>query len=79
MNITLITLNSGDVEGHRAGCQDVARKMKSFRGTTDWTFEVNTKHEAFLNYNSDFLDEGTEEADCYQISWLPCANALPAN
>jgi hypothetical protein len=80
-SITLINKNDGSVEGHKAGCADIKRQghKDHARFGDAWTLEVESKREAFLDYNADFLDEGQAEDEVYQIRWLPCANHVPAD
>ena len=83
MKISLITMTGGptDVEGHRAGCADVAKKLRTKgakNGNTVWTFEVNSEREAFLAYNEDFINEADgDESNSWVITWFPCCSELP--
>lgn len=70
--VTLINMADGSVQGHRAGCADIARGKG--HADTPWTLEVTTKAEAREAYNGDF----DEEIDgWYDIDWLPCAQFVP--
>lgn len=73
--ITLINLTDGTVDGHAAGCADIKRRTRN-HADEPWTFAVATKHDAWLEYNTDFLAEG-EESGQYDINWLPCAKHVP--
>lgn len=77
-DITLVNMTDGSVQGHRAGCADLTRKGrgKVRQANEPWTFSVADKHEAWAEYNSDFLAEGPESGN-YQIDWLPCAGDVP--
>lgn len=72
----LITINGNgqgeyDVAAHRAGCQDVAKAIKGH----DWfEDEAESKRELWLNYNSDFLAEGS---GAWAIHFYPCTKGLP--
>lgn len=85
--IALVNMWDGSVQGHKAGCADLKRKAH-LHGDEPWTFEVASKNEAWLNYNSDFLPECYDHSECdeansrcanaYDIHWLPCADHVPA-
>lgn len=79
---TIITRGDGTVEGHRAGCRDIARSITSdgmFGDDSPWTEEFTSKRDAFLAYNADFIAEADgDESNTYEIRWLPCADFLPA-
>jgi hypothetical protein len=75
-SITLVTDSYGSVHGHKAGCADIAKQVKKQHMSLEestWTFDVDTKHEAWVNYNSDFLGEGS---GAYDIEWKACANHI---
>jgi hypothetical protein len=93
--VVLRNMTDGSVEGHAAGCADLKRKAK--RGAAQpsdepWALTVSSKHEAWAEYNADFIaecEQGAEGAehdhekdeDCdhsWGINWLPCADAVPA-
>lgn len=74
-NIALVNLNTGEVEGHKAGCADLTRGHRKHSDEV-WEFEVDTKAEAWFSYNSDFLSEGGED-NAYEIKWFPCAKHVP--
>lgn len=79
--IALLNMRDGSVAGHRAGCADVNRAIRSGKADFDagaWEFSVATKREAFLEYNVDFIREADgDESNSYSIHWLPCANHVP--
>jgi hypothetical protein len=82
MKISLLTMNGGptDVEGHRAGCADIAKKVAARKCEQPWTFEPSSMRDAFLEYNSDFILEADgEEDNCWTITWFPCCDELPAS
>ena len=82
MKISILTMNGGttDVEGHRAGCADIARKVAKRQCEQPWTEKFSSKRSAFLAYNEDFIAEADgEEDNCWNITWFPCCSALPAN
>jgi hypothetical protein len=75
MQISILTMRSGstDVEGHRAGCADIAKKVRARKCEEPWTADWSSKREAFLDYNSDFIAEADgAEDNCWVITWLPC-------
>lgn len=82
------TLNraDGSVDGHRAGCADIARIAKKERLDRSGSWDVSSKKQAWEDYNADFIAECEaddpsqcdHEAHCYEINWLPCANHVPA-
>lgn len=76
--ITLVNMTDGSVQGHKAGCADLTRRRRTKvrQANEPWTFSVTSKHDAWTEYNSDFLAEGPESGN-YQIDWLPCADEVP--
>jgi hypothetical protein len=75
------TLNraDGSVDGHRAGCRDIARIAKAERLDRSGSWKVTSKRQASLDYNADFIAEADgDEAVGYVINWLPCADHVPA-
>jgi hypothetical protein len=80
MKISILTMSGGptDVEGHRAGCADIARKVNARKCDQPWTEDWPSKRAAFLDYNCDFIAEADgDESNSWTITWLPCADALP--
>lgn len=73
--ITLINIADGSVEGHKAGCADIKRGKN--HADLPWSFSVDSKREAYLEYNADFIAESGEEDGHYDINWKPCANHIP--
>lgn len=74
----LVTINGNkypdyDVSVHRDGCADVA---KSIKGHDYFREEFDTKRDLWLDYNSDFLAEGGEDA-AWPIHFYPCTDGLP--
>lgn len=72
----LITINGNggndhDVSAHAAGCADVA---KSIRGHDYFEDDVDSKRALWLDYNSDFLAEGS---GAWPIHFYPCTKGLP--
>jgi hypothetical protein len=76
--VVLMNRRDGGVEGHAHGCADLTRGSRKFAGDQDPedAWDVFTKHEAWVGYNSDFLAEGPESGQ-YEIQWLPCAKHVP--
>lgn len=75
-SIALVNIQDGSVQGHKAGCADLSRGALRKHQDSVWTFDVETKHEAWVSYNEDFLAEGPESGQ-YAINWLPCAKHVP--
>ena len=75
-NIALVNITDGSVQGHKAGCADLSRGKLRRHADQVWNMEVETKHEAWVAYNGDFLAEGPESGQ-YEIQWLPCAKHVP--
>lgn len=76
MDLIIINGNGGndhDVAAHRAGCQDVA---KATRGHDFFKESHATKRDAWLDYNSDFLDE--DETGGWDIHFHNCTAGLPS-
>lgn len=74
----LVTINGNgnndyDVSVHRAGCADVPKAIK---GHDHFLEEWDSKRDLWLDYNSDFLAEGGEEA-AWPIHFYPCTAGLP--
>lgn len=74
--VKLITINGNgngehDVSAHRADCQDVAKAIKGHEWFED---EVECKRALWLDYNSDFLAEGS---GAWAIHFFPCTRGLP--
>ena len=59
------------VAAHRADCKDVA---KSILRRDHYTQEYSSKREAWLDYNADFLDEGS---GAWEIHFHACTKGLP--
>lgn len=84
------TLNraDGSVDGHRAGCADIARIAKKERIDRSGSWTVTSKLQAWADYNADFIGECYDHETCdeahgqcanaYTINWLPCADHVPA-
>lgn len=87
-DIVLRNMSDGSVEGHAAGCADLKRKAKrgaKHQSDEAWSLSVSSKHDAWEEYNSDFLNECEEHKDhaaldacshAYNIDWLPCADGV---
>lgn len=72
----VVTINGNgrgdyDVSVHKADCNDV---KKSVRGHDYFVEEVDSKRALWLDYNADFLAEGS---GAWPIHFYPCANELP--
>lgn len=74
--VTIVTDTYGTVHGHKAGCADVARMVSKGQATKQsvYTETVANKHEVWLDYNQDFLAEGS---GAYGIEWKSCAKHVP--
>lgn len=75
-SIALVNITDGTVQGHKAGCADLSRGKLRRHANEVWNLEVETKHEAWAEYNADFLAEGPESGQ-YEINWLPCTKHVP--
>lgn len=75
-SIAIVNIADGSVQGHKAGCADLSRGKLRKHAADVWNLEVDTKHEAWVAYNEDFLAEGPESGQ-YDINWLPCAKHVP--
>lgn len=75
--VTIANAANGEVHGHKAGCADLKRsKAYALHRDEQFTVEVETKREAWLDYNSDFIAEGGE-GNAYPIEWMACAKHVP--
>ena len=85
--IALVNMKDGSVQGHEAGCADL--KHKSKQADEPYTLDVTTKHDAWMDYNDDFLAECDEHEDfcnedrgicsnAWDIHWSPCADHVPS-
>lgn len=75
-NIALVNIADGSVQGHKAGCADLHRGALRKHADDVWEFEVATKHDAWVSYNIDFLNEGPESGQ-YSIEWKNCSKHVP--
>ena len=75
-SIAIVNLADGTVQAHKAGCADLSRGTLRRHASEAWNLEVDTRHEAWVEYNIDFLEEGPESGQ-YEITWLPCAKHVP--
>jgi hypothetical protein len=74
--VKVVTINGNgkndyDVSVHRADCNDVT---KSVRGHDHFFEETESKRTLWLDYNSDFLAEGS---GAWPIHFYPCTAGLP--
>lgn len=72
----LVTINGNgnndyDVSVHADGCKDVP---KAIRGHAYFREEFDTKRDLWLDYNGDFLAEGS---GAWDIHFYPCTKGLP--
>jgi hypothetical protein len=76
MEIVMMNMPDGSVEGHRAGCADLKRHAHKFaepdQAKDVWDYPDRAAARA--DYNADF-DEETD--GWYDIRWMPCAAGLP--
>lgn len=75
-SIALVNIYDGTVQGHKAGCADLSRGQLRRHADQAWNLEVEHKHEAWISYNIDFLNEG-EESGAYDIDWKACTKHVP--
>jgi hypothetical protein len=88
--VVTMNMKDGSVQGHAHGCADLKRGKAKFAepSQADDFMDVTSKHDAWLDYNADFLPECYDHENCdeaagrcanaYEIHWLPCADAVPA-
>lgn len=67
--------NEPDVMVHAAGCRDIARtqKRQGFFWSGEWVADFESKRDAWLEYNADFLAEGS---GAWDLSFYPCTKGL---
>lgn len=70
--------NEPDVMVHARGCRDIKRSetRQGITTTGIQDVEFDTKREAWLDYNEDFLEEGGPES-AWPLTFYPCTNGLP--
>lgn len=81
MLVTTINGSGGtdpfDVMVHKAGCADIKKAVRRDNFPHEsWTEEIESKRAYWLHYNSDFLEEGGEEA-AWPMHFYPCTAGLP--
>ena len=72
--LTIVNEYDGTVSAHKAGCRDLG-KARSQR-LDMYTDSYSTKREVFLDYNADFLADGTDEEYCHPIDFKNCCTKL---
>ena len=89
--IVTMNMKDGSVQGHAAGCADLKRGKAKFAEPKQagCVQHVNSKWEAWEDYNSDFIAEHDHADTCdpenglcdnaYEIEWLPCADHVPSH
>lgn len=76
MNLTLINTD-GNVIVHDANCADIKKDLRSAFGQRDhYSFEYASKFEAWLDYNADFLEEGSGG---WELEFKPCCKLPVGN
>lgn len=68
--------NGHDVTAHKFGCRDIKKDVNP-RNSFPCAFfveEVDSKRELWLDYNSDFLAEGS---GAWRIHFMACTTGLP--
>ena len=75
--IALINSDQYGVVAHKQGCKDIAKDEKKHGGDTAWNIEVLSQREAFLEYNSDLIEDG-DESNTWPIHFHNCASDVPA-
>lgn len=88
--VVTMNMKDGSVQGHAHGCADLKRGKSKFAEPSQANdfMDVTCKHDAWLDYNADFLPECWDHENCdeaagrcanaYEIQWAPCADAIPA-
>ena len=68
--------NGHDVTVHKAGCRDIKKDAnpRNWFPLEVWVEEFESKRELWLNYNADFLAEGS---GAWQIHFMACTAGLP--
>lgn len=79
MKVVTINGNGGtdpyDVMVHKHGCADIKKALKRDNFPHDYFVEeFESKRALWLDYNSDFLAEGS---GAWPIHFYPCTNGLP--
>lgn len=76
-NVVLMNMTDGSVQGHAAGCADLKKRNRKFAepSQADYPMKVVDCDAAREEYNADF-DEETD--GWYDITWMPCAKAVPS-
>lgn len=74
MQVALVNITDGTVQGHKAGCADLKRGKLRKHAEEAWTLDVESKAQAAAEYNADF---DYEVDGWYEIEWAPCAKAVP--
>lgn len=66
-------LNSpyGDPEAHSPDCADIPKKQRRGFDLAGYA-EVDSIREVSLDYNADFIDDGAEERDLWNVMIMPC-------
>lgn len=66
-----------DVMVHKFGCKDIKKAiMRDGFPHSYFVEEFESKRELYLDYNSDFINEGGEDS-AWPIHFYPCTNGLP--
>lgn len=87
--VVTMNMRDGSVQGHAHGCADLKRGKAKFAEPSQANdfMDVESKHDAWLDYNADFIAECEHDGcdpeagrcnNAYDIQWLPCADAVPA-
>lgn len=78
-DVVLVNNADGSVEGHLAGCADLKKVGKGKRDHDEATpsVRVQSKHEAWADFNADFIAEGGE-SNAYAVDWQGCTSVVPS-
>lgn len=76
-DITFVNEAKGGVVAHAAGCADLKFVGKGNHNEIAGTISATSKRDAFLEYNSDFI-EGDDESNAWDIDFKNCTRHIPA-
>lgn len=76
-DVTYVNEAKGGVSAHIAGCKDLDKVGKGNHDEEAGTVTVTSKHDAWLEYNSDFLAEDPSGENAWDIDWKNCAKHVP--
>ena len=74
--LTVVNGTDGAMHVHKAGCQDIAKKIKAHRSNGEFGLTAETQEEAVREIWSDFIDEwdGDITAGTENTRFYPCVS-----